>query len=219
MINKIFKFLPLLSLFFNLTACADNRNLNGHWEGEAVSESKKLKVSIDISKSSATYDVPAMGLYASPFSETDVKGDHVTFEIGRKNPIILNGTINGEVINGQINDDVPFRIERLSHNPVTYTEEDVSFKSGDIILSGTLIHPNIRSPYPVIVFVHGSGKMTRETMRNRAYLFVKNGIASLIYDRRGRGESEGNSDDILPMMTLAVDAIAGVDFLNSRNSR
>jgi dienelactone hydrolase len=38
----------------------------------------------------------------------------------------------------------------------------------------------------------------------------------VIYDRRGRGKSKGNSEDILPIQTLASDAVAGVDYLKSR---
>ncbi len=58
-------------------------------------------------------------------------------------------------------------------------------------MAGELILPEGNGPFPVIVQTHGSGEETREDSRGLAYLFAANGIASLIYDKRGCGESSG----------------------------
>ena len=88
---------------------------------------------------------------------------------------------------------------------VELLEKEVSFKSQkndfierdkdakkDIKLSGTLILPNGKGPFPAIVFAHGSGQETRDASRGLAALFAYNGFACLIFDKRGVGKSEGN---------------------------
>ncbi|MEP7255197.1 MAG: alpha/beta hydrolase [Ferruginibacter sp.] len=79
----------------------------------------------------------------------------------------------------------------LSGKKVALQEKKVSFKNGKTTLAGELIFPEGNGPFPVIVQTHGSGEETRESSRGLAYLFAANGIASLIYDKRGCGESSG----------------------------
>lgn len=95
--------------------------------------------------------------------------------------------------------------------------EDVSFSSGDIVLSATLIRPKVMSP-PAIVFVHGSGNSTRSDFKALAKSFQKLGYAALIYDKRGCGESGGDPKSVsnFSFETLAGDAISAVDYLHQR---
>lgn len=94
-------------------------------------------------------------------------------------------------------------------------EEDVSFTNGGVTLSGTLVLPPAKGPSPAVVLINGSGPSVRSDLRVFADYFALNGVAALIYDKRGCGRSTGNwrksgFDD------LAGDALAGLELLKNR---
>ncbi|MDE3068378.1 MAG: alpha/beta fold hydrolase [Verrucomicrobiota bacterium] len=94
-------------------------------------------------------------------------------------------------------------------------EEDVSFTNGNVTLSGTLVLPPTKSPHPAVVLVSGAGANVRSAQRIDADFFALNGVAALIYDKRGCGASTGDwrksgFDD------LAGDALAWVKLLKTR---
>ena len=45
-----------------------------------------------------------------------------------------------------------------------------------------------------VVLIHGSGEEDRGGLRSYAKIFVRNGYAALIYDKRGVGKSGGDPD-------------------------
>lgn len=92
-----------------------------------------------------------------------------------------------------------------------HTIEQVSFANGDITLKGELTLPEGDGPYPVIVIIHGSGKVTRHGGPWNTF-FLKYGIGVLSYDKRGSGESTGNFA-IAGYEDFASDAVAAVEFL------
>lgn len=69
--------------------------------------------------------------------------------------------------------------------------EQVSFEQGDAKLSGTLIIPSSKGPHPAIILLHGSGPLTRYSFGPYPYFFSSLGLAVLIFDKRGVGESTG----------------------------
>ena len=92
---------------------------------------------------------------------------------------------------------------------------EVTFSSGTVTLAGTLVLPAGPGPHPAVVLVHGSGDGPREPLRRFADRFAADGLAALVYDKRGSGRSQGSwvrasLDD------LAADALAGVRLLRSR---
>src|SRR5204863_2609161 len=93
---------------------------------------------------------------------------------------------------------------------------EVSFRNGDVTLSGTLLLPLTEMPHPAVVFLHGAGSEGRYGARFLAEYLTRYGIAALIYDKRGVGKSTGDwkrSD----FNDLAGDAIAGIHLLQQRN--
>lgn len=92
-----------------------------------------------------------------------------------------------------------------------HTIEQVSFANGDITLKGELTLPEGDGPYPVIVIVHGSGKVTRHGGPWNTF-FLKYGIGVLSYDKRGSGKSTGNFATA-GYKDFASDAVAAVEFL------
>ncbi len=80
----------------------------------------------------------------------------------------------------------------LNLNGQSYNTTEVSFKNRDVKLSGSLILPNSEGPFPAIVFLHGSGPHERSGFLPYAEKFAELGFASLVFDKRGSGKSEGS---------------------------
>ena len=79
-------------------------------------------------------------------------------------------------------------------------EQEVSFYSGPHILTGTLTLPDTQGTFPGVLLVPGSGRVDRnenakklaiDALREIAMNLAKKGIATLRYDKRGVGESQG----------------------------
>jgi dipeptidyl aminopeptidase/acylaminoacyl peptidase len=92
-----------------------------------------------------------------------------------------------------------------------------SFNSGSVHLSGILVEPNSAGPYPAVVFVHGSGGSTvdRPAWKLHANAFLRRGVAVLIYDKRGSGQSSGNLGTA-DYADLAQDVVSAVGYLRTR---
>lgn len=205
--------------FFTCSNSFYNESLTGHWEGEMTSNGKSIPIIFDISKDKFVYNLPELGLFGQNIEKWKASGNKFTLEVPGRETLIINGTIDNGVIKAEIEDfeNTKIDLKKISNEPVFFQEEEVTYKSPDgKLLSGSLLKPNNSQPYPVIIFVHGSGKMTRETMRSRAFMFVQNGIAALIFDRRGKGKSEGDTSRILPIDVMTTDVIAGVEYLKTR---
>ncbi len=100
--------------------------------------------------------------------------------------------------------------------------EIVSFTSSDgVVLQGTLELPTTAGRSPLLVFVHGSGPVTRAAYQEYVARFLPQGYAVFRYDKRGVGASGGqysgvsvrNSGDLL--VQLAADANAAVQTLKT----
>jgi uncharacterized protein len=73
-----------------------------------------------------------------------------------------------------------------------YQEREVAFASGDVRLAGSLFLPSGAGPHPALAIVHGAGPHNRESYRLLASSLASAGVAALIYDKRGTGESKGD---------------------------
>ncbi len=96
-----------------------------------------------------------------------------------------------------------------------YKEEEITFKNGDIELSGSLVIPSTKGPHPAVILVHGSGPVTQDFYGPLSYLLAQNGIAVLSYDKRGIGKSTGHWLD-QSFEDLASDVVAGLNLLKNR---
>lgn len=98
-------------------------------------------------------------------------------------------------------------------------QEEVTFKNGDVTLSGTLLVPTApsssKAKRPALVFVHGSNATWREMYWGLGYLYAARGFAVLAYDKRGVGKSTGNWRES-SFQDLADDAVAGAKLLQAR---
>jgi hypothetical protein len=93
----------------------------------------------------------------------------------------------------------------------------IFYSSNDSLrLGGKLILPTGSGPFPAVVFVTGSDPDTREAWQVEARALADRGIASLLYDKRGVGESGGASHDLASWDDLAGDVHGAVAYLRSR---
>ena len=103
----------------------------------------------------------------------------------------------------------------LSTGCTSYRQEEVSFRNGNTSLHGTLYIPTGKARHPAMIFVHGSGRSTRETFRYYADLFARKGIAVLIYDKRDIGSI--TATELVSSEDLAGDVLAAVGLLKARD--
>ena len=104
---------------------------------------------------------------------------------------------------------------RSAQRANTFTEKEVSFANGPVVLSGTLRMPGGKGPFPAIVLVHGSGPGERQQYSVMASFFSRLGLAALAYDKRGCGSSTGDWKKV-DLEDLAADALAGVKWLQTQ---
>ena len=93
--------------------------------------------------------------------------------------------------------DEPIEISAQKYIPEdkTYEEKEILFESKDSTLSGTLSIPEGDGPFPGVLLVWGPGPFDREyagIFTDIALSFAKRGIATLRFDKRGIGKSEGD---------------------------
>lgn len=93
-------------------------------------------------------------------------------------------------------------------------EIDGTIRSGDLELRARLVLPAGDGPFPAVVFVHGSGRESAVDSYYNPYLFAAHGIAGLVYDKRGTGESEGRFSQNFHL--LSDDTAAAVEWLRER---
>ena len=105
----------------------------------------------------------------------------------------------------------------LYHLVFWHPADEVSFPSGDIELSGTLLRPGDAGPYPAVLMLHGSGPEERNdpATRTAANALVRAGFAVLFYDKRGSGASGGDFA-AASYPDFINDALAGLDWLAGR---
>jgi len=203
---------------------ASQTPLEGRWEGAINSrEGKQWPVRADIVREGgeihAYLDFPAYSLYYRRARlEKQDSLVRITFISGR-DTAIFGGSKYGAFLSGPwtgLGISAMFALRRIADAPPRLVEQTVHFPNDDVSLAGRLVKPAGAGPWPAVVWTHGSGRQTRDAdfYRDRAYLLAQRGIASLIYDKRGVGESTGDPDATLD--ELAGDAVAGVMYLRNR---
>ncbi len=121
-----------------------------------------------------------------------------------------DGTVTDIVVHGT---DWPTPVAATR---IATTEEEFSFRNGDVTLQGTLTMPKGPGPHPAVVLVHGSGPLTRRHIGIWAPFFASQGFAVLGFDKRGTGASTGDWQQV-GFGPLADDVVAAVRALAARS--
>ena len=199
---------------------AAQRSIEGHWEGVLVREGAELPVSFDFTSAAAgltaSFNSPTQRAIGIPLRKVTYIAPKVHFElVGDTTTFIFDGELAGYTITGQFREGEAqgtFSVKRTETRPPTFKHEEVSFRNGEVTLSGTMLLPLTKGPHPAVVFLHGAGPEGRYASRFLAQYLTRYNIAALIYDKRGVGKSTGDwkrSD----FNDLAEDAIAGIHLL------
>jgi len=218
----------LTSLLLLLGCSASSRQtpeaLTGRWEGIAQIPGEKTKAIVDFNQGangslSATISVPDERLLSKPLINVRYETPKIHFELQTSERIIVfDGSRNGEVISGTVGGGEfsgPLSLQRTGNTPPTpYTQEEVQFRNGGVPLSGTLLIPPNKGRHPAVVLIHGSSTPSRNDFRFYGDLFVRRGIAALIYDKRAGADLSGESR--VDMRDLAKDTLAAVELLKAR---
>jgi uncharacterized protein len=97
---------------------------------------------------------------------------------------------------------------------LTFCEDTVTFRSGDVKLFGKLVRPEHGGPFPAVVFVQGSEGTSAVAEEDFPYLMAAHGLASFVYDKRGTGKSEGHY--FQKFQPLSDDVVAAVHWLQGQ---
>ena len=104
------------------------------------------------------------------------------------------------------------------------TQQDVAFPSGSLQLAGTLALPDGEGPWPAVLLIPGSGQVDRnentkkfaiDALHQVAQYLAEQGVATLRYDKRGVGQSEGDYYES-GFFDHVFDASSALDYLKSR---
>src|SRR6266566_5770043 len=221
------KFVPRGLLLF-LSLCrfiapsyAAQSSIAGYWEGVGKLPGDEFQIAVTFRTEAhaikASIDIPDSGIFRWSLADVSTNDAKVHFvfptDLGS---IPFDGELSGDTITGTFQFgalSAPFILKRSAVKPLPYREEEVRFRNGNVTLAGTLLLPNTNAPHPAIVFHHGAYADTRNAWRFYADHLARMGIATLVYDNRGAGKTNGNPH--VSFEDLAGDALACVAHLKA----
>lgn len=225
--------IALLYAAFCLAAPARPEQVEGYWSGFAERDGIKHEIAIRLrtrdAKLTGTVDWPSMGYLRTDLLRVSLEGEDIRLGVPLPlGSIKLIGKLQGDHISGTL-DPIglvkgewqslgaggTFELQRSREPSQPYRTEGVRFTNGSVTLAGTLFLPSSGSNHPAIAFIAGSGDTTRGDGSYLADRLARAGIAALVYDKRGVGEStgdwhQGGFDE------LADDATAALRLLQAR---
>jgi pimeloyl-ACP methyl ester carboxylesterase len=166
---------------------------------------------------SATFDSDRLRVSGIPFTDVRLQGccDVTLVLRGDRTTATFQGTMRGDSLTGRFDESSEssgrFAFSRApqAESRPPFDERAITFTNGDVRLAGTLLVPRGTADVPAVVFVHGSRAEGRWASRFLAIQLASHGIAALIYDKRGVGESTGDWRQATPD-DLVRDAAAAV---------
>lgn len=221
--------------------CCDALALNGAWRGNIALGEMEIPlvfnfIENDEGKTSCTMDSPSQGAKGIHVTMVLCTSDSISLEcntIGAEfNGKVSNDTIVGKFVQHgftfpmTLTQDAPLaeRRPQTPQPPYTYILKDTVFMAPDgVAISGTLSIPATEKnqTVPAVVMVTGSGPQNRdeELFDHKPFAVIadylaRNGVASLRYDDRGTGKSEG---DFMKSTTYTFkdDAKSGIEFMRT----
>lgn len=212
-------------------------SIDGYWEGALLIGATLVDIVVEFETTDdggvrATIDIPAQGIEGLALDRVALESSRVHLEISQ-----FEATFDGELVGDEISGafEQPgvsgtFSLSRgeapspaVQAGPPPYTEEEVTFKNGDVTLAGTLTLPPGAGPHPAVVLITGSGPQNRDEeivgfkiFRVMADHLTRVGIAVLRYDDRGVGGSTGDVNQST-LVDFAADVAAAIELLKDRS--
>ncbi len=197
--------------------------LEGFWAGAFVREGAVQVVNAEIRREGGKLriemEVPERPFAAPSASavERDASG-HLKFDTLYGPATVTLDPVFLEMV-GEVAENTPplrLHLKRVlrPRRPEIRTEE-VTFRSGDVVLSGTLVLPEGEGPHPAALQVHGRGCQGRRGYLRQAAVLARYGVAGLAFDKRGVGASKGSCESAT-IEDETNDVLAALDFLAAR---
>lgn len=196
----------------------------GPWSGAIVRHNAVQMIEVTIEETpdglAGSYAIPDLCLYDEPLREVSADDTTLALRI-LYGPFMLQRHDAVEELTGgnaRWNPPLAMHLKRLAVAPAPWVvRDDLTIPVGNVTLAATLYLPANGGPFPAVVVVPGSGDQSRADwhLRAHAYALVRNGIACLIYDKRGVGGSTGSYEDAT-FDELARDANAAARVLRAR---
>jgi uncharacterized protein len=215
----------LLLLFFVMSYGSYAFELNGFYKGAVTRDGSVQMVEINFTFENGVqkgkYFIPEMGLYDVAVRDITNSADTLFFTIAYGQFACFINKESGDITGLSVKwlPKLRIHLKKSKPNPENFLSEEITFKTADAVLQGTLYKPYVSSEnIPYVVLVHGSGEQDRNTAyyRSLAYNLAQNGIGVLFYDKRGCGLSTTTKQDY-NFYDLSADAGAAIDYLKSRN--
>jgi hypothetical protein len=207
--------LLLLLLFLSTTATAQEP-VEGWWEGALVRDASVRLVRFEFFRDGDALKARVQNadwLNNERVVAVTQNGATVTFDFDGATSL-MHDVVAGELVGTSGKGTPPTRVHlKRALAPVVVPLKWEEVRVGTI--AATLVTPANPGPHPVVVWIHGRGKSTRAGLRGLARIFAERGVASLIYDKRGAGES-GGDHDAASLHDHAADVLAMLDHLAAR---
>ena len=198
---------------------------DGTWQGYWSRAGDTLPITLIVQRGTtsgrytATFGSERLRVGGIPFQDVGIEGCcQVSMVLrGDRTTTEFSGQLRGDSLTGVLREgtsDGRFAYHRGVPALPTFDERDITFQNGAVTLAGTLLLPRVEGRVPTVVFLHGSGPEGRWASRYLATRFAAQGIASLIYDKRGVGSSTGDWRQATPD-DLVGDAVAAVARLSN----
>lgn len=213
----------LVGFVFSTASAGAQEGVTGCWgghltSGDGLAWDLALGISQEDGEFGATFDSRSLWRAAEPLPSFDSNGREVRFEL----PWSM-GQFVGQFGGNRLAGEVRFKDGRRA--PLEFhrapckmpRREEITWRTGDVAIAGSLTLPPGRGPFPAVVVVHGAGDSTRETPPYRFWgeYLPRLGIACLLYDKRGNGQSTGDWRQV-GFEPRARDVAGGLAWLRSR---
>ena len=171
------------------------------WSGTASSAKERTEVIISLCKDGAKLSLPRVGVQDWPALTRTANGDQIQLVFPsdsgaqRMQLMIADDKIQGTWSDPRFVDDAVLAMTKTTARPA-FQEQSVLITGAAGKIGASLIIPDGGGPFPGVVFLHGSGPQLRDASRFQAQALANRGVASLIYDKRGVGQSNRCKDEV-----------------------
>jgi len=219
---KLIHFL-LISILLN--SCANSETISGYWIGSIGLNGKTVDLSINLNSDKQTFSSSDLMLLEQPITNLKINNGNVNFSLVLDVELYFKGELKNDQINGTVemqngppNMNMVFNLIKQTKTPKkSYSIENLTIKSGNVVLSADFYKQKTKGKFPALVLLHGSSTNLKSDYVFDADFFAKRGFEVLIFDKRGNGKSTGdyytsNNDDLI------ADAIACLKTINDIES-
>jgi pimeloyl-ACP methyl ester carboxylesterase len=241
---KQFIIAAVIAFVFNISNGYAQNDIVGYWEGKIKMLTMNLDIQVKVEKAKKAFNgfmsIPSQKLKDYQLPVFTFKKNKVHFELPSQAGIAnFDGELKSDSIKGKIlqagiqgtfylvkgTEQKAIVLNEIKlDEPLPYLEEEVAFKSGRILLAGTLTIPKDENKYPAVILLTGNGPLNRDEdifgfkiFQIIADYLTRKGFAVLRYDDRGVGGSTGNSMQSTTE-DFADDAKSAIEFLKKQKN-